>query len=151
MDAVNPESKAQMGEMLADKMAAQKQANMDKAEDNAELEEVASMDAVNEDSKAALEEKLAGVKKPAASAEEDVNAAAAASPAVSPPAGGGDKKDYVKHPEISIHQAAIEACAKLYSNDENEDSPVRHVALKVREKKKGGKRKYFADLASSSG
>merc|ERR1719300_577885 len=41
-------------------MAAQKQANMDAAEDAAELKKVEEMDAVNEESKAALAEGLAG-------------------------------------------------------------------------------------------
>merc|ERR1719312_2444498 len=60
MDAVNEESKANLADALADKMAAQKQANMDAAEDAAELKEVEEMDAVNEESKAALAAGLAG-------------------------------------------------------------------------------------------
>merc|ERR1719150_3585713 len=54
---------------MSDAMIAQKQANMDKKEDKAELKNIEAMDAVNEESKAAVADILA--KKVAKKAEKD--------------------------------------------------------------------------------
>merc|ERR1712136_455909 len=54
---------------MSDAMIAQKQANMDKKEDKAELKDIEAMDAVNEESKAAVVDILA--KKVARKAEKD--------------------------------------------------------------------------------
>jgi len=85
MDAVNEESKANLADKLAGKMAAQKQQNMDKAEDAAELKKVEEMDAVNEESKAAVADIIA--KKKEDMEEEEVMAA---SPDAVSPGGGAE-------------------------------------------------------------
>jgi len=138
MDAVNEESKANLADKLAGKMAAQKQQTMDKAEDAAELKKVEEMDAVNEESKAAVADIIA--KKKQDMEEEEVMAA---SPDVVSPGGGAE--GYEKTKAIYMAFTVQAAMNKLYSDD-----PCRHVIIRVDEKKKSrGRKKYYAELASA--
>merc|ERR1719245_19495 len=116
-------------------MIAQKQANMDKKEDKAELKEVEAMDAVNEESKAAVADILAvkKAKKAEMEAEEEVEAA------------DDHKPQYIKLDNVSINVAVKEAMDDLYSNG----STRRHVMIRIDEKKKKKKRSYYAELAST--
>merc|ERR550517_1040748 len=112
--------------------------NMDAKEEAAELKEVAAMDAVNEDSKAAMADILA--KKAAAKKDEEEEVEAAASPA-SPPVDGAE--EYSKKKAIYINKKVEAALDKLYSNDK-----THHVIFKTVPKKKGKKRNY-AELIST--
>jgi len=77
MDAVNPESKANLAEALAGKMADQAMANKQAEEEAAELKQVEEMDAVNPESKANLEEALAGKMADVAAANKQADEEAA--------------------------------------------------------------------------
>jgi len=117
-------------------MIAQKQANMDKKEDEAELKDIEAMDAVNEESKAAVADILAVKKaKKAEMEEEEVEAASPADDV---------KPQYQKMDNVSINVDVIKAMKDLYSN-----TAVRHVMIRIDEKKKKKKRSYYAELASS--
>merc|ERR1719434_501644 len=152
MDNVNEESKAALAEGLAGKMAKEKakeaahqvqaeeerqeQIDKDKAEDAAELKKVEEMDAVNEESKAAVADIIA--KKKEVMEEEEVLAASPASP-------GGGAEGYEKTKAIYIAFTVQAAMNKLYSDD-----ACRHVIIRVDEKKKSrGRKKYYAELASA--
>merc|ERR1740123_599038 len=154
IDAVNEESKANLADALAGKMAKEKakeaahqvqaeeerqeQIDKDKAEDAAELKKVEEMDAVNEESKAAVADIIA--KKKEDMEEEEVMAA---SPDVVSPGGGAE--GYEKTKAIYLAFTVQAAMKKLYSDD-----PCRHVIIRVDEKKKSrGRKKYYAELASA--
>merc|ERR1719245_642412 len=116
-------------------MIAQKQANMDKKEDKAELKEVEAMDAVNEESKAAVADILAvkKAKKAEMEAEEEVEAA------------DDHKPQYIKMDNVSINVDVKQAMDDLYAKG----STRRHVMIRIDEKKKKKKRSYYAELAST--
>merc|ERR1740123_728026 len=154
IDAVNEESKANLADALAGKMAKEKakeaahqvqaeeerqeQIDKDKAEDAEELKKVEEMDAVNEESKAAVADIIA--KKKEDMEEEEVMAA---SPDVVSPGGGAE--GYEKTKAIYLAFTVQAAMKKLYSDD-----PCRHVIIRVDEKKKSrGRKKYYAELASA--
>merc|ERR1712050_215147 len=89
-DAVNEESKANLANALAGKMAKQKMDNMDAAEQKAELEKVEAMDAVNEESKAVLASQLEAINsKKAVAKEEEVESAMSPPEEASTPKTGG--------------------------------------------------------------
>merc|ERR1711962_1761194 len=107
-------------------MQAQKQANMDAKEQAEELKEVEAMDAVNEESKAAVADILAAKKAKAAEAEEEEVEAA-----------DEPKAEYEKKENININTKVLEAMEDLYA-----DSNRRHVMIRIDEKKKKKKRSY---------
>merc|ERR1711973_611514 len=116
------------GDMQAAKMAA-----MDKKEDEAELKNVEAMDAVNEESKAAVADILAAKKAKQAEMEaEEVEAA------------DEPKAEYEKKENININTKVLEAMEDLYA-----DSNRRHVMIRIDEKKKKKKRSYYAEIAST--
>merc|ERR1719394_1354238 len=91
------------------------------------------MDAVNEESKAAVANILA-VKKAKQAEEEEEEVEAADDP----------KPQYQKMDNVSINVDVIKAMDDLYSN-----TTTRHVMIRIDEKKKRKKRSYYAELASS--
>merc|ERR1711997_830072 len=109
--------------VMPGEMIAQKQANMDKKEDEAELKDIEAMDAVNEESKAAVADILAVKKaKKAEMEEEEVEAASPADDV---------KPQYQKMDNVSINVDVIKAMKDLCSN-----TAVRHVMIRIDEKKK---------------
>merc|ERR550534_1613187 len=108
---------------------------MDAKEDKAELEKVAAMDAVNEESKAAVADILAAKKAKEEEEEEEVEAADSPQPA---------KAQYTKKANVQINVEVEEAMKSLYA-----EGPIRHVLIRIDEKKKKKKRSYYAELAST--
>jgi len=125
-------------------MQAAKQQAIDAKEEKEELDDLKEKDLVNEDSKSAMAEIVEKKKAKDAEAaeeeemEEEVDAAspAAKSPVVS--------SEYDKTKVIYIAKAVKAEMQKLYSDD-----GCRHVIIRVDEKKKKGRKKYYAELASS--
>merc|ERR1719394_2028585 len=91
------------------------------------------MDAVNEESKAAVANILA-VKKAKQAEEEEEEVEAADDP----------KPQYQKMDNVSINVDVIKAMDDLYSN-----TTTRHVMIRIDEKKKKKKRSYYAEIAST--
>merc|ERR1711953_1490964 len=118
-------------------MQAQKQANMDAKEQAEELEDLNAMDAVNEDSKAAMAAIINAKKAKAAEAEEEEEILAKDEEK--------PKAEYTKYDNVSINVEVEEAMKQLYANKSN----IRHVMIRVDEKKKKKKRSYYAELAST--
>merc|ERR1711953_1231984 len=152
MDAVNEESKAAVADILANKMAKkaekdeaeiQAMVDMDNAEEAAELEEVADAKKVSEApaipmSGAMIAQKQANMDKKEEEAEMEEEEVEAASPA------DDVKPQNQKMDNVSINVDVIKAMKDLYSN-----TAVRHVMIRIDEKKKKKKRSYYAELASS--
>jgi len=144
MDAVNEESKAAVGALFAkvkakkaekDEAEIQQMIDMDNKEEEAELKKVEQMDAVNEDSKAAVAGFLAAKKEKQAEMEEEEEVEAADEP----------KPQYIKMDNVSINVNVKQAMDDLYAKG----STRRHVMIRIDEKKKKKKRSYYAELAST--